>query len=272
LKPIITLTSDFGIADPYVAAVKGTILNINPNATIVDLSHDITPYRVEQAAFTVSCALPYFPRGSIHVVVVDPEVGTHRRALALLTADGVFIGPDNGILSPALSDAEREGAFDRPSLVPLPAGKRAFLLANPRFQLSPPSATFHARDIFGPAAAYISVGAEPSDLGPRVQRIAALPPFRAVSAEDGNLVGQILHIDRFGNAITTIRGEQLSSPNVRTEISGRKIQGLCRTYADRRGVLALIGSSGFLEVAVNGGSAATTLSLKIGDVVSVRIV
>jgi len=270
LKPVITLTTDFGSSDHYVAAVKGVILSINPDATIVDLSHGVEPQRIEQAAFILSCALPYFPRGSIHVVVVDPEVGTQRRALALCTDEGVFIGPDNGVLSPAFSDDEREGTYDGTAVIPLTAGKQAHLLTNPRFQLSPPSATFHARDIFAPAAAYISLGAKPSDLGPSEQQATALPPFRAVSGKDGTLVGRIIHIDRFGTAITTLRREQLSVPEVVIDIAGRRIQGLCRSYADRGGLVALIGSSGFLEVAVNGASAAASLGLQVGDIVSAR--
>ncbi len=272
MKPIITLTTDFGSSDHYVAAVKGVILGINPDATIVDLSHGVEPQGIEQAAFILSCALPFFPQGSIHVAVVDPEVGTERRALALYTDEGVFIGPDNGVLSPAFSDDEREGAYNKTAVIRLTSGKQARLLANPRFQLSPPSATFHARDIFAPAAAYISVGAKPSDLGPCVQEITALPPFRAVPVDDDSLAGTIIHIDRFGNAITTIRGEQLSVPEVRIDIAGRRIQGLCRSYADRGGLVALIGSSGFLEVAVNGGSAADSLDLQIGDIVFARVV
>ena len=130
LKSIITLTTDFGISDHYVAAVKGVILSINPDATIVDLSHGVEPQGIEQAAFILSCALPYFPPGSIHVVVVDPEVGTQRRALAVCTGEGVFIGPDNGVLSPAFSDDEREGAYNGTAVIPLRASKEAYLLAN----------------------------------------------------------------------------------------------------------------------------------------------
>ena len=178
MTPIITLTTDFGLLDPYVAAVKGAILRINPEATIVDLSDGVEPQAIEQATFIVSCALPYFPRGSIHVIVVDPEVGTERRALALSTREGIFIGPDNGVLSAALSDAERERAHAGRRLVPLHAGRQAFALTNHRYQLSPLSATFHALDIFAPAAAHLSVGTKPSDFRsscPRDRCLAAVP-------------------------------------------------------------------------------------------------
>jgi len=126
LNRIITLTTDFGMSDPYVAAVKETILNINPDAAIVDVSHSVKPQAVEQAAFLLSCVLPYFRRSSIHVVVVDPGVGTQRRGLALSTDEGVFVGPDNGVLSPALNDEEHQSGVDGARLVELSAGKQAF--------------------------------------------------------------------------------------------------------------------------------------------------
>jgi hypothetical protein len=142
LKPIITLTTDFGTSDHYVAAVKGVILGINPDATIVDLSHGVEPQGIEQAAFILSCALPFFPQGSIHVAVVDPEVGTQRRALALYTDEGVFIGPDNGVLSPAFSDDEREGAYTKTAVIRLdiwqagtPTGQRALSTFSPKCYL-----------------------------------------------------------------------------------------------------------------------------------------
>jgi len=271
LKRIITLTTDFGTADPYVAAVKGAILSINPEVTIVDVSHDVEPHRIEQAVFVVSSALPYFPRHSIHIVVVDPDVGTERRALVLDEGLSIFIGPDNGVLSAGLSDEVRAGATKGPSAVLVPPGKRAFSLTNPRYQLLPTSTTFHARDIFGPAAAYLSIGVTPSDFGPDVEQITVLPPFRGKQAGRG-LVGRIIHIDRFGNAITTVRGEQLPLGAVRVDVGHHEIEGLSRSYADRGGPLALIGSSGFLEIALKGGSATGTLGLKLGDVVSVRAV
>src|SRR5262245_217035 len=129
-SPIITLTTDFGVTDHYVSALKGVILGINPRATIVDVSHEIKPQAIEEGAFLLSCALPYFPRGSIHVVVVDPRVGTERKGLALVTEDGVFVGPDNGVLSAALNDEERGGGFAGTSRIAIPAGKAGFLLVN----------------------------------------------------------------------------------------------------------------------------------------------
>ena len=271
MNRIITLTTDFGISDPYVAAVTETILNINPDAAIVDVSHSVKPQAVEQAAFLLSCVLPYFRRSSIHVVVVDPGVGTQRRGLALSTDEGVFVGPDNGVLSPALNDEEHQSGVDGHASLSFRLASKRSRLTNPHFQLSPLSDTFHGRDVFGPAAAHIALGVKPSDLGSRVDEIVALPPFRAIRTDNGRLIGRIIHIDRFGNSITTIHTDQLSSPGVCINIAGREIHGLYRSYADGNGLEALIGSSGFLEVAVNCGSAADTLGLLLGDSVSVRL-
>jgi S-adenosylmethionine hydrolase len=270
LGAIITLTTDFGISDPYVAAVKGAILRVNPDVTIIDVSHDIAPQRVGQGAFLLSCVVPYFPAGAIHVAVVDPGVGTSRRALALVSKAAVFIGPDNGVLSAGLADDEREQAGGKPRNITLPAGKQAFLISNPRFQNLPLSNTFHARDIFGPAAAYLSIGVAPSELGPGTNELVALPPFRATAARNGSLVGMVIHVDRFGNIITTVRADQLRSAAVRVNVAGREIQTLSRTYAESEDLLALIGSSGYLEIALRGRSATDALGVRIGDEVLVR--
>lgn len=265
---IITLTTDFGLADSYVAAMKGVILSINPEATIVDVSHDIQAQSIEQAVFLLSAAAPYFPPGTIHVSVVDPEVGTERRALVLVTPQFVFVAPDNGLLSAALPEAARDAARPPASPVPLPPAFRCFELVEERFQRRPVSATFHGRDIFAPAAAHLSLGADPSDFGPEVTEVMALPPFRGIERPGGSVLGRVLHVDRFGNAITSVRADQ--APNVLSVTAGRRrIPGLVRTYAEAMGPVALIGSSGFLEIAVPGGSAARELCLAVGDTVVV---
>ncbi len=269
VAPIITLTTDFGLSDHYVAAVKGSILSVNSGATVVDISHDVPPQGIEQGAFLLGCAFPSFPAGSIHVAVVDPGVGTRRLPLALVTAEGIFIGPDNGILSAALADSFREAAASGPLPVPLPSGTKAFVLSEARFQRYPPSDTFHARDIFAPAAGHVSLGISPSDLGPETSEIVGLPPFRA-KVKDGALAGRIIHVDHFGNLITTVRVDQLTSPALRIEAGARVIEGLSRTYADTGGVTALIGSSGFLEIALSCGSAAMEIGARLGDPVVVR--
>lgn len=269
LPPIITLTTDFGLADPYVAAMKGVILSINPRAVIVDVSHAVRPQAIEQGAYLLAAARPYFPPGTIHVAVVDPGVGTARRAIAIATPDALFVGPDNGLLSPALPDEARKGAAHPASPVPLPPGLRAVSLTQERFHRRPVSATFHGRDIFAPVAAHLSLGTPLEELGPPLDEIVALPPFRARPQPDGSLLGRVLHIDTFGNLITDVRQEQLP-PRPLVEICGRTIGGLSRTFGYEPGLRALIGSGGFLEIAFAQGSAARELGAEVGQPVVVR--
>ncbi|HEV8574907.1 MAG TPA: SAM-dependent chlorinase/fluorinase [Dehalococcoidia bacterium] len=266
----ITLTTDFGLTDPYVASMKGAIYTINPEATIVDISHDIAAHRIEQATFVLGCAAPYFPKGSIHVAVVDPDVGTDRRALAIVTEDDIYVGPDNGVLSCALPDGAREAAGNTTGTVRLPKGMRAFELTKSRFHRTRVSATFHGRDVFAPVAARLSLGVSLSELGPETGEIVAFRPIRGEDAEGGGLRGHVVHIDRFGNAVTSIRGDQLPSPELTVEAAGRSIGGVLQTYADAEGFLALVGSCGFLEIALNGGHAAGELGVKLGDSVMIR--
>jgi S-adenosylmethionine hydrolase len=271
MSSIISLTTDFGLSDPYVAAVKGSILALNPDVTIVDISHGIPPQDIERGAFVLACAFPYFPAGSIHLAVVDPGVGSERRALAVSTPDGVFIGPDNGILSAALPDTARDAVEGRRAVaISPPAGIRAFALSDSRFHRPSVSPTFHARDIFAPVAARVSLGVPPSELGPEVKEVTALAPFRAEVGDDGTVRGRVVHLDRFGNLITTVCADQLRGPDVEVEIAGRVIAGLTGTYADSAGLSALIGSCGFLEIAFSGGSAETELGSQAGDAVVVR--
>ena len=267
---LITLTTDFGLADPYVAAMKGVILSVNTRATIVDVSHAVRPQRIEQGAFVLASAWPYFPPGTIHVAVVDPGVGSERRALALKTGDGVFIGPDNGILSAALPDAAREQAEPGGSPLALPPGTRAVVLSNQRFHRRPVSATFHGRDIFAPVAAHLSLGVPFEELGNSTDRIVALPPFRASPRPDGSLSGRIIHIDRFGNLVTDVRLDQLPPGRFSVEVGGRVVSGPAATYAEGSGLIALVGSAGYLEIALREGDACAELGAGIGQPVSVR--
>ncbi len=267
---LITLTTDFGLGDPYVGAVKGAILSVNPGATIVDISHEVQPQAIEQAAFVLGAAWPYFPAGTIHVAVVDPGVGTQRRGIALVTGEGIFVGPDNGVLSAALPEETRNAAAGGRQAVALPRGMTAYLLTNERFHRWPVSPTFHGRDIFAPAAAHLALGVPPEEMGLSVSAVTALPPLRAVREADGSLLGRVVHVDRFGNLVTDVRGEQLPAKLLLVEVRGRMIRGLSRTYGDRPGLLALIGSGGHLEVAVAGGSAARELGVGAGERVVVR--
>jgi S-adenosylmethionine hydrolase len=269
-RPVITLTTDFGLKDHYVAAVKASVLNVNPDAAIVDISHAIQPQDVEQAAFLLACSYAYFPRGSIHVVVVDPGVGTQRHGLALETEDYVFVGPDNGVLSAALPDSVRETSDDRrPLPVALPKSLQARWITNSRYHRLPVSPTFHARDIFGPVAGHLSLNVAISEFGPELTELIALRPFRAEPKPDGSLEGRVVHIDRFGNLITTIRADQLPSAAT-VNVAGRVISGLSPTYAEASGPAALIGSCGYLEIAVTNRSAERELGVGRGDLVIVQ--
>ncbi len=267
---VITLTSDFGLGDPYVAAMKGVILAVNPQAVIIDITHQVHPQAIAQGAFLLAAAVPYFPRGAIHLAVVDPGVGTARRALALRTPAATFLGPDNGLLSAALSQNLRAQASPSGSRLPLPEGYEAVALENRRYFREPVSATFHGRDIFAPAAAYLSLGLALSELGPPLSTIHVLPPFRALRQAEGTLRGRVLHIDRFGNLITDIRDEDLGTGALVVEVAGQTIEGLSRTYGQGQGLIAYVGSWGYLEVALVGGSAAAALRGSVGLEVIVR--
>ena len=281
-RPIITLTTDFGLADSYVAEMKGVILGINAQATIVDVSHAVRPQRILQAVFMTQVAWRSFPTGAIHVAIVDPGVGTDRRAIALVTPRGHFVGPDNGVLSAALPDDARPQSPGDPTSVALPddarpqspggptsvavpAGCRAFTITNPRLLREPLSATFHGRDVFAPAAAHLSLGMPAETLGEPVDALLAFPPIRARRRADGALQAEVVHIDRFGNVVTDARAEDLPEGAFTVELAGQRVPGPVRTYADATGPAALVTSSGYLAVILPNGSAAETLGVEIGD-------
>lgn len=261
---IITLTTDFGPGE-YVAAMKGVILTINPQALIVDISHQVEPQDILGGAFVLAAATPHFPPNTIHVAVVDPGVGTGRRALLVETPQARFLAPDNGLLGLVL-----EG---KPA-----SGGRAWELTQPRYWRQEVSATFHGRDIFAPAAAHLSLGVSPQEMGrPVTEMVKALLPPVEMSA--GEVVrGQVVYVDRFGNLITNLRREHLPAGGVRVEVAGRTIRDLSTHYqtgpalSPTKGgeILALIGSSGYLEVAAPGASAARLLRVGRGVRVVVR--
>jgi S-adenosylmethionine hydrolase len=270
MPPFITLTTDFGLSDPYVASIKGVIYTINPGSKIIDVSHDVRPQAIEQAVFILQYALPYLPPQSIHVMVVDPGVGSSRRALALVSPLGVFIGPDNGLLSAALPDGVRARITGAPASVTLTSGYSAYELTNDSYHRKPVSNTFHGRDIFSPIAAHLSLGVSPADLGPPVTEVVAIPPFLADSCDDGSLSGRVVHADRYGNLITNVRAEQIHSEAVTIQIAGRTIEGLSRTYSEAGALAGIIAGTGFLAIVVPNGSAASELSVDIGHAVTVR--
>jgi S-adenosylmethionine hydrolase len=259
---IITLTTDFGLADGYVGTMKGVILDIAPTATIVDISHEITPQGVREAAYILYAAYRYFPQGTIHVVVVDPGVGSERRAVALRTPQATFVAPDNGVLSYVVAGERVEEIAH---------------LTNPRYHLSPVSRTFHGRDIFAPAAAHLARGIRLAELGEPLREIITFPLPRPQVRPDGAIVGQVIHVDRFGNLITSIMSKDLAdhSPLRKSvvKIRGQSIRGIVNTYAEVTAgkLLALIGSEGYLEISVSGGSASQTLEAKAGDEVLLKV-
>ena len=269
-SPIITLTTDFGIRDTYVGIMKGVILGINPNVQVVDLTHAVPPQDIYEAAFSIYAAHNYFPKGTIHVIVVDPGVGSDRRAIACQTDNASFVCPDNGVLSYLLQSTEDEEA----------QSINAVEIQNKAYHLPEVSNTFHGRDIFAPVAAHLSLGVPLADIGPPVKMLVQLP-IQAPELSGNTLTGQIVKIDRFGNAITNISGNAIAGlENVSIgEISAYEIRvgsvrlnRFNRAYAES-GVgkpLAIIGSSGLLEIAINGGNAKESLGLKWGDPVVIQ--
>lgn len=256
---VITLTTDFGLKDWFVGTMKGVILRINPRATIVDITHEIGCGEIAAGAFALAASYRHFPKATIHVAVVDPGVGSERPALAVRTRDYFFVGPDNGVLSLAL------------------AGQRILSvrrLTNERFFLRPVSRTFHGRDVFSPVAAHLSKGLALEKLGPRQRGFVRLswPAPRLCQAV---LHGTIVYLDRFGNAFTNLATAdiaRLGTGGLEVVLKRRRVGPLRSCYAavPVGQPVALIGSAGLLEVAVNGGSAAETLRLKIGDAIKVR--
>ncbi|MEA2085863.1 MAG: SAM-dependent chlorinase/fluorinase [Chloroflexota bacterium] len=270
MAAIITLTTDFGLTDAYVAEMKGVILGINPEVRIVDICHSIRPQDISQAAFVLGTACKSFPRGTVHVVVVDPGVGSERRAIILRTPRADFVAPDNGVLSYVIQESSA-GLVDDNSTgcrqVELEPGLEAVAITRSQFWRSPVSPTFHGRDIFAPVAARLSLGFPPADFGEEVTSVRVLPLSHPYRAPDGALVGHIIHVDGFGNLITDIKDDDLprTKEALTVSVGGRQIPGLSRTYAGGEGLLALIGGSGHLEISVKEGSASTFLGAGIGD-------
>ena len=256
-KKIITLLTDFGCLDGYVASMKGVILGICPDVQIVDISHSIPPQDIRSGSFVLASASGDFPRGTVHLAVVDPGVGTDRRAIAVATPQCFFVGPDNGIFSLAL---RRESALEARSL------------DNPRFLRPRISNTFHGRDIFAPVAAHLAAGAEFHLLGPICRPFMA--SWNEPVCDSTGVHGEVIHIDRFGNAVTNLERSLLSglafpgewTVRVRDALSCRPVS----TYGDGNpgDLVALIGSSDFLEIAVNRGNASISYGIRIGDPVS----
>ena len=267
----MTLLTDFGNQDAYVGVMKGVITGINPLANIIDICHNIPPQDVFNAAYLLYTSYKYFPRGTIHVAIVDPGVGTERNIVCVKTKDYFFLVPDNGLLSFIVQE-------EKPKVI--------VRLTNDRYFLPSPSNTFHGRDIFAPVAAHLSLGVKPQQLGIKINQLEQLDIPKPVRKKTGQVEGQIIYIDRFGNLITNITQEYLvkgvggqksevgsqktdtfkkaskkkilsQRGTMETTIGKKKIMGLSKTYTDVQAgePLALIGSAGFLEVSVNQGNA-----------------
>jgi S-adenosyl-L-methionine hydrolase (adenosine-forming) len=235
---VITLTTDFGTGDGYVGAMKGVILSLLPGATVVDVTHEVPRHDVAAAAHVLATAAPLYPPGTVHLVVVDPGVGGARRALAVDDGRYRYVGPDNGVFARVL-----------------PSARAVHQISAPAFMRQRPSATFHGRDVFAPAAAKLAAGAAIAEAGPAVT-------FATPAAPEP---GRVVHVDRFGNLITDIAGDGLD-PSCGVRVGRTRIVGISRTYDDvtRGRVLAYVGSGGTLEIAVREGSAASKLGVKRG--------
>ncbi len=267
MPPLITLTTDFGTRDSYVGVMKGVLLGICPTAHLVDITHAITPQNVVEAVFVLDTFVPYFPPGTIHLVVVDPGVGSERRALALATPDAYFVGPDNGVFSIIW-----QTALARWSTTDV----RAVELTEPRFWRMPASATFHGRDIFAPVAAHLAQGVALTALGPDLDTITLLEVPAPVRTDSNSLRGQIVYVDHFGNCISNITTTHLAPfgamHDLVISVGKHTITGICYTYAAVApgAALALIGSSGHLEVAIRDGNAHQLLAIAPGTIVVVH--
>ncbi len=273
---IISITTDFGTRDGYVGTMKGVMAGIAPGVGFADITHTISPQNVREAAYVIWTALPYFPADAVHLVVVDPGVGTERLAIAAHSAMGYFVGPDNGVFSYLWAVAPPD---------------KVVALTNPNYQLTGVSSTFHGRDIFSPAAAYLASGVKLDAFGPVVENPHLLPT-PTVTVMDNTITGSILYVDHFGNCITSIGrliwsadglilrpvwGNAAAIPFTAQKslvtVAGRALGPIRHTYGEVNygAGLALVGSEGMLEIATNHGNGAAELGLSLGDPVTIQI-
>lgn len=258
---LISLLTDFGLLDPFVGEMKAVILSIYPDASIVDVTHQVQKFDVRMGAFVLAGAVPYFPLGTVHVAVVDPGVGSTRRPIVVETARAVYVGPDNGLLVPA---AQRQGIL------------HVYELTNHALMREEVSATFHGRDVFAPAAAHIASGRRPSECGPEIADYVQ-PSYTKPRFDGKRITCEIFHIDGFGNIVTNISNEVerlglALGDKVSLVLEKRRFQArFVRTYSDLNGkeLGVLVGSHGFLEIACREASAADRLRARIGSAVHV---
>jgi len=250
---IITLTTDFGLNDAYVGVVKAVILGIFSKARLVDITHNIVPQDILEASYILLTSVKYFPAGTVHLAVVDPGVGTSRRPVLVKSKGQFLVGPDNGIFSDFIDESAK-----------------VYFLNRPEFFMKQVSQTFHARDIFAPVAAHLARGVEPEQMAETITDAVRLERARPV-VENNRILGSVIYIDRFGNIITNIKAEQVRE-NAIVRLMGKEIQGISQSYNEHQAgtLLAIIGSAGFLEIALACDNAALRLKAGVGQPVEVR--
>ena len=258
IQPIITLLTDFGSQDHYVGTMRGVILGINPHATIVDISHHISPQNIVEGAFLLTSVYAYFPPGTIHLAIVDPGVGSERKPILVKGKNFFFIGPDNGLFGLIYDQLKNFSVYE---------------LTQTRFFLKPVSATFQGRDIFAPIAAYLSRGVSPRSMGKETKNFQRLSLPQPI-LEKKRIRGKVMYIDNFGNLITNITVDHLKNLGKfprEIKIREKVISGLSKNYqtVKKGALLAIMGSSNFLEIAVRDGNAQKKLKSKKGDEIKV---
>jgi len=259
-KPIITLTTDFGLSDHYVGTMKGVILKICPQARIVDITHDVRPFEIGEGAYAIAQAYSYFPKKTVHVVVVDPGVGTARRPILVEAAGQLFVAPDNGVLAMVYG---RETHKVR-------------LISNERCFLKPVSRTFHGRDIFSPVAAHLAAGVAPARTGKLVKDYLRPVFEKPLRTGKRSWMGRILKIDRFGNVVTNFHAGEfadLERKNFELKLGPLSVGVLARSYAEcgPGELFAIVGSGGYLEVSVGQASAAGKIGCETGAAVELTV-
>jgi len=262
---MISLLTDFGTSEPYSGIMKGAILSVNPDVTIVDITHDVEPQDIRCASYFIYAAYQFFPLKTIHVIVVDPGVGSDRSILAVCMGGHYFLAPDNGVLDLIFGENEIE---------------KIVKVENKNYFLKPVSRTFHGRDIFAPVAAHMSKGVGIETLGPEISfndtvRLGLLKPYRS---ENGELIGQVIFEDRFGNLVTNIDRTLLfqafdngDTDHMKLTVENNEIKGLSESYADVEpgSLLAVIGSMGFVEISVNQGRASEVCGARKDSIVKI---
>lgn len=245
---MITLTTDFGYGDPYIGAVKGVIQSINRDARVEDVAHDLPKQDTHSAAFVLSGFYRYWPAGTIHLMIIDPGVGSSRLPILVETENWTFVGPDNGIFSAVYRNEEFKARH----------------LTENKFFLDSTSDTFHGRDIFGPVASYLSLGVMPEEFGPEIENPVIID-YPVMNENEGDLTGEIIYIDSYGNLVSNIRrlmSEEFASGNV----NGFEIKTILKSYnsGEDDSPFFINGSSGFLEISVKNGSAQKNMDVEIG--------